>query len=862
MNIKPGINIWSILPGNKISLFLLVLLLCSLLPLAGQTIEIHAREEPLNQVLMELASEYSVQLSFDDRQLSSYAVTLQRTFASPEQAISFLIKGYPLEFKQIGAVFTIYKAHLPELIKNYRLSGRVIDALTGESLPYSHIQINNSGTVTDFNGKFSFISTDSLYHLKISYLGYYIEDTTLSPGTDYVLKLHPSLIGLKEVVIKGTIIERSGQIGEEAGMIRLNHKIAYRLPGNGDNAVFNFLRLQPGILAAGERSAELIIWGSYSGHSKIMFDGFTIYGLKNFNDNISFVNPYMAKDIKVLKGGFSSEYDDRVGGIVDISGISGSREKPSINLNINNMTINGMTSIPVTKNSSLTFAYRQTYYSLYDAEDLDIISSTRQSGSRVDMNVYPDYIFRDFNLKYAGSASGGDNYFISLYQGKDQFTYSVEHMVDIFQEAREENMQLGASAFYGKKWKSGVNSHLYITVSGLDKKLYEKQEVNRTSGNWGNGGNGGNGGFTGPSSREVSFNNKVQEFSIRNKNHIPLSDRHRLEAGWNYSLAAVSFREDSLENALIDSQDESHRIGLFVLDEYRPLKWLSIRPGMRMDYPLHLEQVYIQPRIHVSIEPDNHWRINGSAGIYNQFISETSVIDELGNKRYVWAICNNDDIPVLHSRHLVGGLNYRNKGFTIGVEGFHKTTTGITRYVNLWRLGIEDVYQGNARMYGMDLLVKQYFKKHELWASYTLSKTEEHFPYMPEDVDYRYAPQDQRHEIKGALLLNFSPFFFTTNYVYGSGFMPPLSLLEDSLENPTDAPPERYPYSRLDMALFYRHNIKNYHFEFGLSILNVTNHENIKYANMIRIPDSQTTSISIHAEAVPFTPTIYLNMAF
>jgi hypothetical protein len=31
---------------------------------------------------------------------------------------------------------------------------------------------------------------------------------------------------------------------------------------------------------------------------------------------------------------------------------------------------------------------------------------------------------------------------------------------------------------------------------------------------------------------------------------------------------------------------------------------------------------------------------------------------------------------------------------------------------------------------------------------------------------------------------------------------------------------------------------------------------------VILIPDSQTTNISINAEAVPFTPCIYLNMAF
>jgi len=829
-------------------LFLLVLLLSSQVKLSGQSVEIEAVDEPLNRVLLEMARDYGIQLSFDDQLLSAYTITLNKVFDNPEEAIAFLIKGYPLDFKQIGDVYTFYSTQDVEPIKNYRLSGRVVDSQTGETLPYSHVIINQSGMVTDFNGNFSFVSTDSLFRLRISYLGYYIKDSTLNPGAAYVLGLTPSIIGLQEVVVEGSILERSGQIGEEAGLIRLNHKIAYRLPGNGDNAVFNFLRLQPGILAAGERSSELIIWGSYSGHSKILFDGFTIFGLKNFNDNISFVNPYMAKDIKVLKGGYSAYYDDRVGGIVDISGINGSIKKPSINVNINNMTVNGMASIPLTKRSSLTFAYRHTYYNLYDEGDLNIISGGRKNPGKYDISVYPDYLFRDMNLKFAGSTAGGDNYFISLYDGKDQFAYDVEqesNNVDISQELEEENQQRGGSAFYGKTWENGVNSHLSINLSGLNKELYEKQVVSRTM---------GNGGKQQLSGREVLFNNEIYEFSIKNKTIIPLSIKHMPEVGWNYTYESVSFSEDSLDQTLVSSADKSHRIGLFLQDEIRPVKRLTIKPGLRLDYPIHLETLYIQPRIQLSYDLADKWKVNAAAGIYNQFISETSVIDELGNNRYIWAICNNTDVPVLKANHFVGGLTYKNKGLTVGVEGYYKTTTGITRFVNLWRVGIRDVFQGEARMYGMDLLVKQYFRKHEAWASYTLSKTKEHFPYMPDDVEYRDAPQDQRHEIKGALLLNFSPFFFSTNYVYGSGFRAPLSLDND--------PEERYPYSRLDMALIYRHSIKSYHFELGISILNVLNHENIKYSNVIRIPDSQTTSISIHAEAVPFTPTIYLNMAF
>jgi len=844
MNVKTGTRIWYTLLRIRKAGFLLVLIWCTQLSLKGQSIEISVVNHPLNEVLLNMARDFGVQLSFDDELLSAYPISLKRSFPDPEEAIAYLIRDLPLDYKKIGEVYTIYPKAAEVEQKKYLLSGRVVDSKTLEVLPYSHILVNQSGVVSDFNGNFSCVSTDSLFQLTLSYLGYYIKDTTLRAGSGYTLALTPSLIGLREVVIQGNMVERSGQQGEDVGTIRLNHKIAYRLPGNGDNAVFNFLRLQPGILAAGERSSELIIWGSYSGHSKIMFDGFTIFGLKNFNDNIPFVNPYLAKDIKVLKGGFSSRYDNRVGGIVDISGINGSTQKPSINLNINNMTANGMVSIPIAKRSALSFAYRQTYYNLYDAEDLKIISRTagRGGSGQADVNVYPDYAFRDVNLKYAGTFKSGDNYFISLYEGRDKFSFAVDqerNMAQIEHEADEENRMQGASAFLGRTWKNGWNSHFSLSASELKREVEELQLVTRSNGN------------SIISDRDVSSYNKILDLSFKNKNHIPLTAKQNLEFGWNYTNESTRFEEGNHGDSLKISKRGASRIGFYILDEIHLTSILTVKPGVRLDYSFFLKKAYLQPRIQASLDLTDSWRINAGAGVYKQFVSETSVIDENGNFRYFWALCDNASLPVLKAIHVVGGLNYHIPGFSAGMEGFYKTTDGISRY--RWINGTLQVAQGNARTYGMDLLVKKYFKKHEVWGSYTLSKTEEHFNTMLFDV-YRDAPQDQRHEFKGALLLNFKPVFLSANYVYGSGFRPPVAIL-NNLE-------DRYPYSRLDVALIYRHSIKDYHIEAGISILNVLNHENIKSSNVLRIPDWPNSYISIHAEAVPFTPTLYLNVSF
>jgi hypothetical protein len=123
--------------------------------------------------------------------------------------------------------------------------------------------INGRGLISDASGKFSYTSVvDSTFSLTISYLGYYIFDTIVSPGTGYIFRMTPSVIALQEIVVEGSVVEHSIQMGNAPGISKLNHKVAYYLPGNGDNSIFNLLRLQPGILASGEQSADFIIWGA------------------------------------------------------------------------------------------------------------------------------------------------------------------------------------------------------------------------------------------------------------------------------------------------------------------------------------------------------------------------------------------------------------------------------------------------------------------------------------------------------------------------------------------------------------------------------------------------------------------------
>jgi outer membrane receptor protein involved in Fe transport len=815
----------------------------------SQEIKIKCTDKPLNDILITLRDDYDVMLSFDDTQLSLYRLTVDRSFSSVQQAIGFLLKGLPLAYEITGGVYVIYSIQQKEKVKKYLITGRIFDRTNLETLPFSSILINNSGLISDAKGYFSFTSvTDSLFKMKISYLGYYILDTIVAAGIHHSFKLTPSVIALEEILVEGSAIARTINTGSSPGISRLNHKIAYFLPGNGDNSIFNLLRLQTGILAAGEQSSDLIIWGSYEGQSQVIYDGFTLYGMKNFNDNISPINPFMAKDIKVLKGGYSAEYGERVGGIVDITGTDGNRLSPSAQICINNMTLNGMMSIPFKKKSSLIVAYRQTYYELYDPILFTSTSAGSGSGSgrggqgsSADYYVIPEYQFRDINLKYSGSGKKS-NYHLSLYGGKDNFSYAFENETPqkhIILDHDEGNFQLGGSAFYGFTWKEKNTTNLTISYSSLHTDREHLEETERTMGNQ-------------PYfSLYEKYNSKINEVNARADNNLNLSEHHMINAGLGMLYYDAALQESTYLPEVINGNHPLQIPYLYLQDNIGLFKKLKLKPGIRMDYQAHSQKLFIQPRLSAVYKLNDHFRFNSAVGLYHQFVAKNMIMDQSGNYKFVWELCDDENVAVLFSRHYTAGISFSKKDFAASVEGYMKYTGGINRYLQngdgLLR------YEGKGRTKGLDLFVKKEFRNQTLWISYTLSKTEENFPYFSSD-EYKPALQDQRHEIKFAGLAKLKSFHFSANYVYGSG-LPDPDLLPDITQYTS-------PYSRLDASAIYKFSIKKLHLDAGISVLNVLNKENIKYANFTRIPTDETTTVSIYAEAVPRTYTLFLNIYF
>ncbi|MBI9062541.1 MAG: TonB-dependent receptor [Marinilabiliaceae bacterium] len=643
-------------------------------------------------------------------------------------------------------------------------------------------------------------------------------------------------------MVKNNIVEKSAQVGESPGLIKLNPYIANYLPGNGDNSVFNLLRLQPGILAAGEQPNDLIIWGSPEGTSRVFFDGFTIWGLKNFNDNISAVNPYLAKNVNVSKGGYGVTHEDVVGGIVNITGKNGSTQQSGFNFFVNNQTVNGMVELPLFKKSSLILAFRKTYNNLFDEDDLKIFGSQNTDQGQMETDIFPDYEFRDFNVKYALHGDNGDLFYISFLGAKDHFAYEAERELNnnsVLQSSQEDNTQSGATIYYGKNWKSGTRSHFKMSYSALKSAYDLNREVeNRWNGRI-------------RSKLDEHADTDVEEFITEANNEWRLSDKHQFQAGMGITQNTIRLVEDTFDVVYVDIQEKVNRLHLFTQDQFSLGSNVKLIGGLRFNYAPNLKKGFVDPRLSVNIRTLGYLKFNLAWGRYHQFLVKSSVLDESGNYRYRWSIANNEDIPVMTSMHWVGGVAWSRDKFTASIDGYYKETEGLTRYIRYWR--IQDIFEGVSRSYGVDFFAKQDIGHHSVWASYSLGKTEELFSYFPES-DYRRAPQDQRHEFKLAGLVNLKYWHFSANYVYGSGFPLYTNYLKQEYTEPD--------YNRVDASLTYKLSSKKFMGEVGFSILNLLDANNVKYASFTKVPIDQINTVYINSESVGFTPLLYVKVGF
>ncbi|MDB9929816.1 TonB-dependent receptor plug domain-containing protein [Cyclobacteriaceae bacterium] len=801
----------------------------------GQGWALNYQNQPLNDILLDLNDQYGLQVSIDADFSRNCQVTLIGNFRSVETVMHRLAAHCNLEISLVNKVYLFSNPVIltsNQSLSTYLFQGQVLEKSSLEIIPYSLIKIGNQELQVDENGKFSVKATHFSESISAWGLGYQQLDTVMSAQNEIQLLLNPHSILLGAVFLAERDKKSEAHLGNKIGQIQFNNVNNGLAPGMSTNLIFNNLRLYPGILAAGESNTDFVIWGSYSGQNRVTYDEITMFNSWGISDDIGRINPYMVKNVNVYKGGYSVLHGDRVGGVVEIDGTQGDRTKLTGEMSLTNQLMSGRLNVPLFANkAALQVGLRKTYFNFTDW--------SAEYDNKNDF-IKSNYDYSDLNTKFNTTFKGGDELSVSYLQSNDNYSSIFERkdgslkVNNTFEDKNIYSNQTGFAVKYVKNWPEGGYSSFLLTQSlysaVLDASYYEDDNA-----------------LT-PAMKDI-WTNPIEEAKLSLKHVFPSKGIHQPQMGLSIIKNQTYISSNQGFKILNNESQSLTRFNVYVHDQMQWNSQLFIDWGIKATvFNNMINRAYFQPRINGRWEISKMWSTYVGWGVYNQFINKSTIIDDYVNRSDIWQIADGIETPVLKSKHHVLGWAFRPNIFELHVEGYYKINDGLSRF-KFKRNDRSILNAGSSKSRGLDIFMKKSLQRHKLILSYSLSEVIEKFK-NPQGLGQELrAPQSQKHELKTAAILDFYPLQVTMSNIYGSGFP----------NRPEDRNAEmRSNYWRTDAAAQFSFDTDKLSIQTGFSLLNITNHTNIRLNQSVNVPGDQI----IDAYGVPFTFNMFLNLIF
>ena len=755
-----------------------------------------------------------------------------------------------MHIKRILIFFLLCSSLLLKAQEKFTLSGTITDSQSNETLIGVNIIVPNlqSGTMTNEYGFYSITLPYGAYKIQISYLGYttILETIELNSDLSKNFKLIESIENLNEVVITEDV-EKLNIKNPQMSVNALSIKTIKNMPVIlGEVDIIKSITLLPGVTNAGESLSGFNVRGGAADQNLILLDEATIFNSSHLFGFFSVFNPDAIKDIKLYKGGIPAKYGGRASSVLDIYQKEGNSNEFHMNGGIGLISSRLLAEGPIKKDkSSFLLAGRSSYAHLFlPLFDLDNVA-----------------YFYDLNTKLSYRLNNNNSVFLSAYFGRDVF-----ELADSFENTY-------GNAVVNFRWNHLFSDKLFSNLSLIYSDYYYGLKLDFVEFDWESG---------------------IRNFNIKYDFKHYISNSFRLE----YGLNSIYYKFNPGE---INPTTESSGINPFKLidkyafenavyidAEHKLSNKLSVGYGMRFSTFLRLGQDEIN-----IYENNNPVLFNEDLGIYEkanpistQNYSKKDVIKSFANIEPRLAIAyqlnDNTSIKASYNRmsqylHLLSNtssptpldvwtpsgkyvkpqlldqvaLGYfktlKNNKFSLEIESFFKTIKNRIDYINGANLiannAIEQVIlNGEARAYGLEILLRKNEGKLKGWFAYTLSKSEQRTPGRIatetgiNNSEWYNTAFDKTHDISltGSYKLN-TKWSFSSNFLVQTGQPATFpngqyqynSIVIPSFEARNSG---RLPsYHRLDLAVNYNPNpdsSKKFIGEWVFGIYNVYNRRN------------------------------------
>lgn len=747
----------------------------------------------------------------------------------------------------------------------FTLSGTITDqnsneTLIGVNIIFPEIQ---TGTTTNEYGFYSITLPKGAYNYQISYLGYTAisESIMLSEDKTVNYKLIESTESLDEIIITEDVEKlniRKPQMSINSLTINTIKQIPVVL---GEVDVIKSLTLLPGVTNAGEGASGFNIRGGAVDQNLILLDEATIFNSSHLFGFFSVFNPDAIKDLKLYKGGIPAKYGGRVSSVLDIYQKEGNSNKFQMNGGIGIVSSRLLAEGPIKKEKgSFLFGARSSYAHLFlPLFDIDNIA-----------------YFYDLNTKLSYKINNNNNIYLSGYFGRDVFS-----IADSFENTY-------GNTVVNFRWNHIFSNKLFSNTSLIYSDYYYGLNLNFVEFNWDSGIQNFNFKYDlkhyistdfkleyGLNSIYYKFNpgdikpstptSGINPFKLIDKyafeNAIYIDAEHQLtnKLAISYGLRLSSFLrlgQDEL-NTYENNNPVLFNEELQIYEKANPLETESFKRSDVIKSFANLE-----PRFSLAYQINDNTSIKTSYNRMSQYLhllSNTSSPTPLD----VWTPSGKYVKPQILDQFAIGYFKtFNDNNYTLEIESFYKTIKNRIDYIDGANLiannAIEQVIlNGNARAYGLEVLLKKNEGNFTGWLAYTLSKSEQQTPGRTpletgiNNGNWYKTPYDKTHDISitASYKLN-KKWTFNTNLLFQTG--QPTTFPNGQYEyngitvpNYESRNSSRLPaYHRLDISTNYNPNpnsTKRWKNEWVFGIYNVYNRKN---AASIAFGENRNTGVN------------------
>ena len=701
---------------------------------SGYRVSVHVKDMPLRNVLTIIEQQVAYKFAFDAELVSRQKpVTVDITDESLDEAIRQVLKGTNISYSIIDKQIV-----LREVPPRITLSGYVRDSLSGESLPAAIIYFPEKGTGTTTND-YGFYSvtlnkTDSMVIL-VSYLGFNKIYRRVGARVNSMMNFYmtESNIPLDKVLFTSDNSDdniKRTTLGKTNVSLQMLRKVS-SISGSGD--IINTIQLLPGVMAGLDGRPGYFIRGGNTDQNLVQLDEATLYNPNHMLGLVSIFNSSAIKSAYLLKAGFPASFGDHLSSVLDVTMKDGNDQQLEGSLQLGTIASDITLSGPIVKDkaSFLISARRSTIDYLLKPFDFT--------------DYFKNYNFYDVDAKLSVRISQKDRLYLSLYQGKDNSSYSTDSTSHDSTSQHPINYELNyGNRAIALRWNHVFSQKIFSNTSLIYNNY---QHDVRAKQGW----------------YYAELYSGIRDIDLKTDLYFYPNLAHSISAGVSYLYqrlipATVGNKASSAEPEITLDPEEipsgsSNRLAMYLSDEIRLGPKFKVYLGARMPVYLTGDAQYwqVEPRLALLRILSPTTSIKLSYTHMHQYLNLVQSYNAAFPAE-VW-IGTDKMVKPQNSQEASLGLfrNFRDNMFQTSLEAYYKHMGNQV----LFRGGLNPaitsdldslVIFGQGQSYGAELYIGKSRGNLTGWLSYTLSYAEQQFDSLNLGHTFPSA-NDRRHSL-------------------------------------------------------------------------------------------------------------------